>query len=212
MSPTTTLQPDERVPRPLTLLEHPAPTASDRALFEYFRDARARARGPIVCVNARVMFSNAAAVGLVQRSDLNALWAWARRALDDGDRSVHVLRLRDRALSAQCEGVVAGSEMVGAVIRLGTSARVATRTRSRRAPKPARRSFGWESLRESELGVAQLVAEGLTNREIDARLFVSRHTVDFHLRQIFRKLDISSRVELTRLVVERSRIGDASAA
>jgi DNA-binding CsgD family transcriptional regulator len=70
------------------------------------------------------------------------------------------------------------------------------------APTPSRASVGWESLRESELGIAQLVAGGLTNREVGARLFVSRHTVDFHLRQIFRKLGISSRVELTRLVVE----------
>ncbi len=65
-----------------------------------------------------------------------------------------------------------------------------------------RSSFGWESLRHSELGIAALVAEGLTNRQIGSRLFLSRHTVDFHLRQIFRKLGISSRVELTRLVVE----------
>jgi DNA-binding CsgD family transcriptional regulator len=34
-------------------------------------------------------------------------------------------------------------------------------------------------------------------------MFLSPHTIDFHLRQIFRKLDIGSRVELTRQVVER---------
>ena len=61
---------------------------------------------------------------------------------------------------------------------------------------------GWGSLTEGELRVAQLVAEGLTNPQIGERSFVSRHTVDFHLRQIFRKLDISSRVDLTRLVME----------
>jgi DNA-binding CsgD family transcriptional regulator len=51
--------------------------------------------------------------------------------------------------------------------------------------------------------VAEVVAEGLTNAEAGARLFLSHHTVGFHLRQIFRKLDVSSRVELTRLVAER---------
>ena len=61
---------------------------------------------------------------------------------------------------------------------------------------------GWGSLTEGELRVAQLVAEGLTNPQVGERMFVSRHTVDFHLRQIFRKLELSSRVELTRLVME----------
>jgi DNA-binding CsgD family transcriptional regulator len=36
-------------------------------------------------------------------------------------------------------------------------------------------------------------------------MFISAHTVAFHLRQIFRKLGISSRVELTRIAMEKSR-------
>jgi DNA-binding CsgD family transcriptional regulator len=63
-------------------------------------------------------------------------------------------------------------------------------------------------LRESELGIAQLVAEGLTNREIASRLFMSAHTVDFHLRQIYRKLGISSRVELTRRFMDSGHSTD----
>jgi DNA-binding CsgD family transcriptional regulator len=47
--------------------------------------------------------------------------------------------------------------------------------------------------------VARLVAQGLTNREVAERLFVSQHTVSGHLRHVFAKLDINSRVELTRL-------------
>ena len=54
---------------------------------------------------------------------------------------------------------------------------------------------------DSELGVARLVAQGLTNREVAEKLFVSPHTVNSHLRQIFAKLNINSRVELTRLSV-----------
>jgi DNA-binding CsgD family transcriptional regulator len=57
---------------------------------------------------------------------------------------------------------------------------------------------------KSELTVAQLVANGLTNREIAERLFVSPHTVNTHLRQVFAKLEIKSRVDLTRLAMERS--------
>ena len=56
---------------------------------------------------------------------------------------------------------------------------------------------------KSELAVAQLVATGLTNREIAERLFVSPHTVNTHLRQVFAKLDVNSRVDLTRLATER---------
>jgi DNA-binding CsgD family transcriptional regulator len=62
---------------------------------------------------------------------------------------------------------------------------------------------GWASLTDAELRVAVLVPDGYTNREIAARLYLSPHTVDFHLRHIFRKLDITSRVELTRIAIER---------
>ncbi|MBV9449707.1 MAG: helix-turn-helix transcriptional regulator, partial [Streptosporangiaceae bacterium] len=62
---------------------------------------------------------------------------------------------------------------------------------------------GWASLTDTERGIAELVAEGLTNRQAAERMFISAHTVAFHLRQIFRKLSIGSRVELARLTAER---------
>jgi DNA-binding CsgD family transcriptional regulator len=65
------------------------------------------------------------------------------------------------------------------------------------AQRPAR---GWAALTDSEVAVALLVAQGLTNREAAERLFVSQHTVSGHLRHVFTKLDVNSRVELTRLV------------
>jgi DNA-binding CsgD family transcriptional regulator len=58
---------------------------------------------------------------------------------------------------------------------------------------------GWAALTTSELAVARLVAEGLTNREVAERLFVSPHTVSSHLRHAFAKLGITSRVELARI-------------
>jgi transcriptional regulator of acetoin/glycerol metabolism len=61
----------------------------------------------------------------------------------------------------------------------------------------------WDSLTATERSVAEIIAEGATNREAAARLYLSRHTIDFHLRQIFRKLGVASRVELTRLVLTR---------
>jgi len=71
--------------------------------------------------------------------------------------------------------------------------------------RPRRRpAFGWASLTEAERCLTQLIADGLTNKQAAARLFVSRHTIDSHLRHIFRKLDINSRVELARLVAMES--------
>ncbi|WFE30109.1 LuxR C-terminal-related transcriptional regulator [Solwaraspora sp. WMMD791] len=69
---------------------------------------------------------------------------------------------------------------------------------------------GWGSLTASELRVVRLVAEGLTNRQVAAQLFVSPHTVDSHLRHSFSKLGVTSRVELTRQVLLHDRAAGAT--
>jgi DNA-binding CsgD family transcriptional regulator len=71
----------------------------------------------------------------------------------------------------------------------------------RRLLASSRPSNGWAGLTNAELAVVNLVAEGLTNRQVAERLFVSPHTVSMHLRRAFTKLDINSRVELTRLAL-----------
>ena len=58
---------------------------------------------------------------------------------------------------------------------------------------------GWTDLTDTQRTVAELVVDGLTNRGVGAKLFLSPHTVDFHLRQIYRRLGVRSRVELARL-------------
>lgn len=61
---------------------------------------------------------------------------------------------------------------------------------------------GWSSLTDAERRVARVIADGHTNRDAGELLFLSPHTVDYHLRSIYRKLDIRSRVELPRIVLE----------
>jgi DNA-binding CsgD family transcriptional regulator len=67
-----------------------------------------------------------------------------------------------------------------------------------------RPTFGWDSLSESERRVADLVARGHSNKEIAERLYMSHRTVGSHLYRIFPKLGLRSRVELARIVIERS--------
>jgi DNA-binding NarL/FixJ family response regulator len=61
-------------------------------------------------------------------------------------------------------------------------------------------------LTEHELCVAAAVAQGASNREVAANLFVSPKTVDFHLRQIYRKLGISSRTKLAAALAAESTV------
>jgi DNA-binding CsgD family transcriptional regulator len=71
---------------------------------------------------------------------------------------------------------------------------------------------GVESLTPSERRVAELVAAGRSNREVAQTLFVSRATVETHLRSVFRKLDVRSRDELAPLLSEHAHAPDPAGA
>jgi DNA-binding CsgD family transcriptional regulator len=71
--------------------------------------------------------------------------------------------------------------------------RASGETARRRDPSAA------AQLTPQELQVAQLVAEGLSNKEVAAQLFLSPRTIDAHLRSVYAKLDITSRTQLARL-------------
>jgi DNA-binding CsgD family transcriptional regulator len=88
--------------------------------------------------------------------------------------------------------------------RAGAALRDAGGGRGRRGPR-RRPEAGWQSLTPSERAVAELVAEGLTNREVGRRLFVSPHTVNSHLRSAFRKLGVSSRAALAAAAAREDR-------
>jgi ATP/maltotriose-dependent transcriptional regulator MalT len=91
---------------------------------------------------------------------------------------------------------------------LRDAARVRARLRPfgvshRRWNRPTRPVSGWDSLTDTERDIAALVTQGLTNRQAAAQMYVSPHTIKFHLSQVFRKLGIASRVELVRAMTER---------
>jgi ATP/maltotriose-dependent transcriptional regulator MalT len=111
--------------------------------------------------------------------------------LADGDRSGAVDAF-DRVLRI-CLDAGAARDAARARMRLRELG-VRRRVQSLDRPK-----LGWESLTAAELEVARLAAAGCTNRGIADRLFVSPHTVNTHLRHVFEKLDVRSRVDLTRI-------------
>ena len=87
-------------------------------------------------------------------------------------------------------------------------ARVAAQLRAlgvRKGTRGARRRAvtGWEAITPSEQAVVELVAKGWTNPQIARHLYVSRHTVESHLKHVYAKLGISSRVELAAEAARR---------
>jgi len=132
---------------------------------------------------------------LVFRHELVRCWASGQVPADAR------CRLRDGSSRRQSR-VGAGSSVrhsSGSLV-----GRDAIRT-ARQTREHVRRDRAWNRLTDSERTVATLVARGMTNREVAEQIFVSPHTVSFHLRKVYRKFGVGSRVELTRLLVEKER-------
>jgi DNA-binding CsgD family transcriptional regulator len=177
------------------LLDHSG--LAERFALRRFLQERRGAKGPFVLVTDRHFIPNAAADRLVGPEDETAVREAADRLRAGRSDDVVTLVVRGGAAAARARRAPDDMSSPGVVVQLeplpqddGRSCRLPERT-------PA----GWDDLTDTERSVAQLVAEGLTNREAAERLFLSPHTVDFHLRSIFRKLGASSRVRLTRLIV-----------
>ena len=75
----------------------------------------------------------------------------------------------------------------------------------RRGPQAKHRKArrGWDSLTPTEIKITALVAQGLSNPQIAARLFLSRRTVGTHVSHILSKLDVNSRIDIAREAASR---------
>jgi DNA-binding NarL/FixJ family response regulator len=122
----------------------------------------------------------------------------AGRLLPDA-RAAEAIPLLETALASY---TTAGAERDAARIRS------LLRARGIRTPTGGARSArDWPELTESEFLVVGLVVQGATNREVAERLYLSPYTVNAHLRHVFAKLGIRSRVELARLAAEAGMFG-----
>jgi len=120
-------------------------------------------------------------------------------------RPLFAARAREQA-AQMLQQAIAGYESMEAdwdLTRADSLLRTLGVHRGKKGPRRRPRS-GWDALTDTELIVAGLVAEGLSNPQIGARMYLSRRTVQYHVSNILTKLDIVSRVELAALVARRS--------
>jgi DNA-binding CsgD family transcriptional regulator len=109
------------------------------------------------------------------------------------------LRRRRRIPDAR-EQLMMGRELADAFAMRPWSERARAELRATGAESAARRPSAWESLSAQELQVAELAAQGLSNRVIGERLFLSHRTVGSHLYRIFPKLGITTRAQLAAVL------------
>ena len=180
--------------------------AADEALAKGLKRAEALDRAWALAVLARCC-----GLLLAARGDLEGGFAAFERALAEHARSPdpfhHARTLlalgrtqrrakQRRAARVTLEDAFARFETVGAPLWLEQTraelARIGGRTASR------------GELTEAERRIAELVAEGRTNREVAAALFLTEHSVETALTRVYRKLEVRSRAELAHLLAAKS--------
>jgi DNA-binding CsgD family transcriptional regulator len=196
--------------------------AADRDLLDAFLSMRSRTRGPLVAVNERTMITNLGASELLQPADRRLLWEHATSASSDAEEDANLVLCSGVEVTISAQLVGGQLSPKGAVLHLSVEYPARETTPWKREigplasvtaiaaeePPGANRSLdpalmtGWTDLTDTERTVAELVARGLTNKQAGRVMFLSRHTVDYHLRRVFRKLGLNSRVELARALGE----------
>ncbi len=187
-------------------------TATARAAVEMCNAAAARearpARAIAAATRCRGLLDGDAAALLSVAEHYRSVGRIVERAQTLEDMAV-VLAQREEVIEARA----ALAEAHEIYTRLGANwdlRRADVRVRPygiRRGSSGPRRSqggvaSGWAALTPTELAVARLVADGRSNPDIAAELFVSRRTIQTHVQNILTKLDVHSRVEIARQAME----------
>jgi DNA-binding CsgD family transcriptional regulator len=185
-------------------------SSTDQLMFQRFAREQRRTANPLVLVNERLMLTNEAAKKIVHPDDEDVFWPAVSAMLSDFEYAEEITLKNGTFRVKRVVPVFGSGELIGASVRLDESAADAN------APDPGpsapRPTFGWDSLTDTERAVTDLVSQGLTNREAAERLIMSPYTIDSHLRSIYRKLGVNSRVDLTRRALEQKYRSQASAA
>jgi len=133
---------------------------------------------------------------------------WTRASAAEDLAVLHARRSdRDQAIHHLTQAI-GGYELTGAAADMARIRRRLRKLGVRRrywTPSADRPVTGWKSLTDTERTASELVAQGLNNQQVAGHMYISVHTVAFHLRQIFRKLNIGSRVELARIVMQQAQ-------
>jgi DNA-binding CsgD family transcriptional regulator len=158
--------------------------------------ALARCRGNLAVANGEAVEAEAAfARAHAMEADVAMPFEHALLSLDDGRR---LRAVEDRpAAVAQLERAHHLFSGLGAEPFIGACAAELSALEVSVSTDTPAAALG---LSRAELAVARLVATGLTNKEVASQLYVSVKTVEYHLRNCFMKLDISSRRELSALL------------
>jgi DNA-binding CsgD family transcriptional regulator len=154
------------------------------------------------CVRAQL--ENDTAALLIAATEFSRLGAPHQQAMALEEAAVRLARSDDKVTAGKAlNEATRVYSMLGAAWDL---ARAENRLREhglRRRMAARRPTTGWEALTPAEARVARLVTSGLSNPDIAAKLFLTRHTVQSHLSKILRKLGLRSRVDIIRVAPEK---------
>jgi DNA-binding CsgD family transcriptional regulator len=166
-----------------------------------------RARAAVVLASGDAAAAAELALASAAGADNAGACLEAARSRTLAGRALAAAGERDRAV-AELETAAQALETFGAARYRDEAVRELRRlgVRITRRTRPgSRASGGVASLTGRELEVAELVWDRKTNAQIAAALFLSQKTIESHLRNIFHKLDASSRVEVARAIERTHR-------